>query len=933
MSAGFLLYLSNLMKVGLIALTLLLHAVGGARPPLVATSGSITVALDPKTAAYTLRVGSETWLESAPTQLLLQSVGWLTFEVRNSSSATGFDALGSYTRLFAVLESRPGKLRLEVGFRVYTAAKGVLVAEQIFLDAVSLGGRPAGRDLAASTFPNWRVGGGMLGQSLHFLAGCDAQPRRGLFPQGFSTNFLGGGLPLSLVHVPTESVLVMSPVGSFVTSTIALTNLTSGGQGLAAGVVGSVERIPAGSRVQTLLTSGDGGYTEAMMHWGDALLVLGGSGKRRSQHNTAPMLSHLGYSTTAFYFYDPIGSNDGSLANMSYAATILAVDAYAAQEGIPVHHYLLDSWWYGEYTGSLVPGTTEPAYSPCTNFTSSSGTTVCYSGMHSWDENAARAPVRDSPTPAHARALHSLPPWPLAHTVLLQDRNALMGRFPEGLRAMTLKLGKRGVLSQHMGRWLPSTPYRLDPRFDWTTDNKSYAYSNDPMFWNWLVEGAVRWGMTTLKQDHSDSQLMQTPRCSSELGFADSALAAQLNALEAHNCTMMGGGYTAKGWLHGSRHKALTHARVAGDYFGWCEPHNRSLYPRQWHPHCGHGNYWSWKVAEPSLASWALGMAPYKDTWFSSSQESQERRNKDTGFWHWHEPYPRTHALVSALTGGPILFGDGVNGSNTSLILRTCRQDGLLLKPDRPATPTDERWMLTLTDPEIASCSGDFATTHSSLELSLAGSNRTLTYTWLYALGVQLCKPYELSLREWTNATAAFRAPGRTMQKQMTVALATPAAMLAYQPEDVSATLTEVPAGISNSSGASSSGGVWIAAGHDYGTADFWMAAPVFALPGGGYDVALLGELNKFIAVSRQRIESITYSPSSSKLQVALLGAPGEKVQLSIAMKQKQKMAQAVDDENQNGGAWVVCDVEVAIGANGRAKGTLPGPASCNAHQ
>jgi hypothetical protein len=94
--------------------------------------------------------------------------------------------------------------------------------------------------------------------------------------------------------------------------------------------------------------------------------------------------------------------------------------------------------------------------------------------------------------------------------------------------------------------------------------------------------------------------------------------------------------YTSKGWLHGTRHKAMTHARVGTDYFGWCDPLNTTS--PQWHPKCSHGNYWSWKVAQPSLTAWALGLAPYKDTFYSSSSESQQRNNKDTGFWHWHEP-------------------------------------------------------------------------------------------------------------------------------------------------------------------------------------------------------------------------------------------------------------------------------------------------------
>ena len=57
------------------------------------------------------------------------------------------------------------------------------------------------------------------------------------------------------------------------------------------------------------------------------------------------------------------------------------------------------------------------------------------------------------------------------------------------------------------------------------------------------MSGAVSWGMSTMKQDHTDSQLLQTPRCLSELGFADRALGAQLTALAHHNATLMGGGY------------------------------------------------------------------------------------------------------------------------------------------------------------------------------------------------------------------------------------------------------------------------------------------------------------------------------------------------------------------------------------------------------
>jgi hypothetical protein len=68
--------------------------------------------------------------------------------------------------------------------------------------------------------------------------------------------------------------------------------------------------------------------------------------------------------------------------------------------------------------------------------------------------------------------------------------------------------------------------------------------------------------MSTLKQDHVDSQLMQTPDCLFEFGFGDAALAAQLNALERHNVTLMGGGYVPT-------HPCSSVVPISGGC-GWC---------------------------------------------------------------------------------------------------------------------------------------------------------------------------------------------------------------------------------------------------------------------------------------------------------------------------------------------------------------------------
>jgi hypothetical protein len=193
-----------------------------------ASSGPLELHLDASTATYTLETllaggsGKMTWLSSAPARLRARG-GWVALAVANASASAGADVmLGRFMRLAVRLVGPGGAPQLEVGFRVYTAvaAAGVIVAEQTFVDGVeqvSLPGGASAADAAASAFPHWRVGAGLLGhgggaggdEGLHFLAGCDSVPLRGLWPAGWSSSFLGDGLPLALVHARTAAVLVM----------------------------------------------------------------------------------------------------------------------------------------------------------------------------------------------------------------------------------------------------------------------------------------------------------------------------------------------------------------------------------------------------------------------------------------------------------------------------------------------------------------------------------------------------------------------------------------------------------------------------------------------------------------------------------------------------------------------------------------------------
>ena len=73
-----------------------------------------------------------------------------------------------------------------------------------------------------------------------------------------------------------------------------------------------------------------------------------------------------------------------------------------------------------------------------------------------------------------------------------------------------------------------------------------------------------------------------------------------------------------------------------------------------------------------------------KDTWWSTSRQAGAQPYPITQF-----QAPDLHALVAALSLGPVAPGDAVGYMNATLLRSTARADGLLLSPDRPCLTLD----------------------------------------------------------------------------------------------------------------------------------------------------------------------------------------------------------------------------------------------------
>ena len=297
----------------------------------------------------------------------------------------------------------------------------------------------------------------------------------------------------------------------------------------------------------------------------------------------------------------------------------------------------------------------------------------------------------------------------------------------------------------------------------------------------------------------------------------------------------------------------VTHARGANDY-------------------CVRAMNDSWRVGAAAGLFWSVGLYTTKDTFFSSSNEATTQG----AFNGYHERYPELHAVASVLSAGPVSPSDAPGRANVSLIMRTCRSDGKLLKPDAPAMPLDDFWLgsafcargVTVDDsracPVAPPAPGELWATATRIGTAMVWP---LIFAQLTAgFGLRLAGVYShlravpSMHRDGNVAPAGWQPPARGW------VLFRPGAPLSRQPPrliDGNATVN-------------------FAAGTSYG--DFTLAAlaPVVAAVGNGSDWALLGETEKFVPVSRQRVLDV--GADASQLQVVVAGAAAEVVSLSVAL-------------------------------------------------
>ena len=262
----------------------------------------------------------------------------------------------------------------------------------------------------------------------------------------------------------------------------------------------------------------------------------------------------------------------------------------------------------------------------------------------------------------------------------------------------------------------------------------------DVAFFDHIMGLAARWGMVTYEQDWLITVFRGVREIQENITAADTWLDAMNTAAENLGLTIQYCMALPRFLLKSTQLPAVTNARASADY----SP-SRSVND-------------NWRIGFSSLLHWSVGLQPSKDNFWSTEIQTNCPYGSGTQCYE-HNSF--LQALVATLSTGPVSPGDKIGGSNVSLLMSTCRAgDGLILKPDRPATLMDLAFSLAAEQAAAHARAADTAAAPVSVPLvelthtwSAHGDGRA--WRWHYVLAANLTAPVTIHAQDLGPALAA----------------------------------------------------------------------------------------------------------------------------------------------------------------------------------
>jgi len=231
--------------------------------------------------------------------------------------------------------------------------------------------------------------------------------------------------------------------------------------------------------------------------------------------------------------------------------------------------------------------------------------------------------------------------------------------LPDGIPALRAALGDP-PLATHCRHFASASPY-FATHDAWHDGDR--AHPKDAALYAKLLHQAASWGVLTFEHDWLIECFLGVRGLREAPGRARAWQEGLDAAAGEQGLTLQWCMASPADFFQSVTLRNVTSIRTSGDY----------KYV------IGSGALWSWFLYGNALAR-ALGLHPFKDV-FLSFRDGDGPRDGD--------PHAEAEALIASLSTGPVGLGDRVGRTDRDLVLRTCRSDGVLLKPDAPIAALD----------------------------------------------------------------------------------------------------------------------------------------------------------------------------------------------------------------------------------------------------
>ncbi|CAF1089846.1 unnamed protein product [Rotaria sp. Silwood1] len=192
---------------------------------------------------------------------------------------------------------------------------------------------------------------------------------------------------------------------------------------------------------------------------------------------------------------------------------------------------------------------------------------------------------------------------------------------------------------------------------------KALPIGNDS-FWIDLFTQAHYWGLILYEQDWLDRQTIDFLPTRTDINLGRQWLISMGEAADKIGLNIQYCMSLPRHILSALQIPRVTQARTSPDYAVHLD---------------GKGQQWT--IGISSMFADANGLAPFRDVFWSTSLQpgSPYKPNAE-------EVLSEREILIATLSTRPVSPGDAINYTNAQHIMKCCREDGLILKPDRPLT-------------------------------------------------------------------------------------------------------------------------------------------------------------------------------------------------------------------------------------------------------